>query len=81
MFTGLDSQVVRASALGAVGRGFGPRLRRTKGGKNSTGSSLADTHNKMVVPGRYKKACGYLLLVMSQLKLYRAYVDCFKTQR
>ena len=28
--------------------------------------SLADFRNKMVVPGRYKKACGYSLLVMSQ---------------
>ena len=60
------SLVVRASALGAVGRGFAPRPRHTKGGKNGTGSPLADACNKRVVtvPGRYKKAGRYLLLVM-----------------
>ena len=58
--------MVRASALGVVGRGFASRSRHTKGGKNGTGSSLADARNKRVVPGRYKKAGGYLLLVMSQ---------------
>ena len=61
-----DSLVVRASASGAIGRGFAPRPRHTKGGKNDTGSSLADARNKRVVPGRYKKAGGYLLLVMLQ---------------
>ena len=45
-----DSLVVRASASGAVGRGFAPRPGHTKDGKNGT----------------YKKAGGYLLLVMSQ---------------
>ena len=34
--------------------------------KNGTGSSLADARNKRVVPGRYKKAGGYSLLVMLQ---------------
>ena len=63
---GLDSLVVRASALVAVGRGFAPRPRHTIGGKNGTGSSLADACNKRVVPGRYKKAGGYSLLVMLQ---------------
>ena len=60
-FTGPDSLVVRASASGMVGRWFWPRRRHTKGGKNGTGSSLADARNKRVVPGRYKKAGGYLL--------------------
>ena len=41
--------MVRASALGAVGRGFAPWPRHTKGGKKGTGSSLADAHNKRVV--------------------------------
>ena len=45
--TGPDSLVVRASASGAVGRGFAPRPGHTKGGKNGTGSSLADARNKM----------------------------------
>ena len=60
--------MVRASASGAVGRGFATRPCHTKGGKNGTGSSLADARNKRVVPGRYKKAgsCRYSLLVMSQ---------------
>ena len=65
-FIGPDSLVVRASASGAVGCGFPPRPRHTKGGKNGTGSSLADACNKRVVPGRYKKTGGYSLLVMSQ---------------
>ena len=56
----------RASALGAVGRGFTPRPRHTEGNKNGTGSSLAEARNKRVVPGRYKKAGGYPLFVMSQ---------------
>ena len=64
--TGPDSLVVRASASGTVGRGFAPRPRHTKGDNNGTGSSLADARNKRVVPGRYKKAGGYSLLVMSQ---------------
>ena len=64
--TGPDSLVVRASASGAVERGFVPRLRHTKGGKNGTVSSLADARNKRVVPGKYKKAGGYPLSVMSQ---------------
>ena len=64
--TGPDSLVVRASASGMVGRGFAPRPRHTKGDKNGTGSSIADARNKRVVPGRYKKAGGYSLLVMSQ---------------
>ena len=54
--------MVRASASGAVDRGFAPR----QGGKNGTGSSLADACNKRVVAGRYNKAGGYSLLVMSQ---------------
>ena len=60
--------MVRVSASGAVGRGFAPPAApfHTKGGKNGTGSSLADAPNKRVVPGRYKKAGRYSLLVMSQ---------------
>ena len=58
--------MVRVSASGAVGRGFAPRPRHTKGDKNGTGDSLADARNKRVVPGRYKKAGGYPLFVMSQ---------------
>ena len=42
--------MVRASALGVVGRGFVSRPHHTKGGKNGTGSSLADAHIKRVVP-------------------------------
>ena len=64
--TGPDSLVVRACASGTEGRGFASRPRHTKGDKNGTGSSLANARNKMVVPGRYKKAGGYSLLVMSQ---------------
>ena len=60
-----DTLVVRASASGAVGCGFLPLPRHTKGGKNGTGSSLADARNKRVVPGRYKEAGRYSLLVMS----------------
>ena len=37
------------SASGAVGHGFAPRPRHTKGGKNGTGSPLADARNKRVV--------------------------------
>ena len=59
--TGPDSLVVRAFALGALGRGFAPRPRHTKGDKNGTGSSLVDARKKRVVPGRYKKAGGYQL--------------------
>ena len=40
--------------------------RHTKDDTNGTGSSLADAHNKRVVPGRYKKAGGYPIFVMSQ---------------
>ena len=47
-FTGPDSSVVRASASEAVGRGFAPRSRHTKGDKNGTGGSLADSRNKRV---------------------------------
>ena len=65
-FTGPDSLVDRASNLGAVGRGFVPQPRHTKGLKNGTGSSLADACNKRVVLERYKIAGGYSLLVMSQ---------------
>ena len=64
--TGPDSSVNRASASGAVCRGFAPRPRHTKGDKNGTGSSLADARNKRVVPGRYKRAGGYPLFVLSQ---------------
>ena len=55
--------MVRASASGAVGRGFAPRPRHTKGGKNGTGSSLADACNKRVVPEDTRKQVGirYLL--------------------
>ena len=49
---GPDSLVVRASASGAVGRGFAPRSRHTKGVKNGTSSSLADARIKRVVLGR-----------------------------
>ena len=38
-----DSLVVRASASRAVGRGFAPRSRHTKGVKNGTSSSLAES--------------------------------------
>ena len=54
-----DSLVIRASASGAVDRGFAPQ-------KWYTGSYLADARNKRVLPGRYKKAGGYSLLVMLQ---------------
>ena len=64
--TGPDSLVVRASASGAVGRALAPRQRHTKGGKNGTGSPLADARNKRIEPGRYNKAGRYSLLVMSQ---------------
>ena len=40
------SLVVRASASGAVDRGFAPRSRHTKGVKNGTSSSLADARIK-----------------------------------
>ena len=50
--TGPDSLVVRASASGAVGRGFAPRSRHTKGVKNGTSSSHADVRLKRVVLGR-----------------------------
>ena len=50
--TGPDSLVVRASASGAVGHGFEPPSRHTKGVKNGTSSSLADTRIKRVVLGR-----------------------------
>ena len=58
-----DSLVVRASALGVGGRGFAHRPHHTKGDTNGTGSTLADARNKRVVPGRYKKAGGYPLLL------------------
>ena len=53
-----DSLVVRASASGAVGRGFAPRPRHTKGGKNGTGSSLADARNKRVYQKDTSKQVG-----------------------
>ena len=43
---GSNSLLVRASASGAVGRGFAPRSRHTKGAKNGTNSYLADAHIK-----------------------------------
>ena len=46
LFIWPDSLGVRASASGSEGRGFAPRPRHTKGVKNGTGSSLADTRNK-----------------------------------
>ena len=49
--SGPDSLVVRASASGAVDRGFAPRSRHTKGIKNGTSSSLADARIKRVVLG------------------------------
>ena len=52
LFTGPDSLVVRASASGAVGRGFAPRSRHTKAVKNGTSSPLADARIKRVVLGR-----------------------------
>ena len=52
LFSSPDSLVVRASASGAVGRGFAPRSRHTKGVKNGTSSSLADVRIKRVVLGR-----------------------------
>ena len=48
----LNSLVVRVSASGAVGRGFAPQSRHTKGVKNGTSSSLADARIKRVVLGR-----------------------------
>ena len=44
--TGPDSLEVRASASGALDRGFAPRSRHTKGVKNGTSSSLTDAHIK-----------------------------------
>ena len=61
------SPVVRVFASGAVGRGFVPRPRHTKGNKYGTGSSLADARNKRVVPGRYKKSGKYLLRIFVML--------------
>ena len=49
--TGPDSLVVRASASGAVDRGFAPRSRHTKCVKNGTSSSLADARIRRVVLG------------------------------
>ena len=49
LHTGPNSLVDRASALGAVGRGFAPRSRHTKGVKNGISSSLADVRIKRVV--------------------------------
>ena len=61
--TGPDSSRGRASASGSGGRRFDPRPRHTKGVQNGTGSSLTDARNIRVVPGRYKKAGEYLLLI------------------
>ena len=59
--TGPDSLVVRPSASGAVGRGFAPWSRHTKGVENGTSSSLADARKeRKIVEGKYP------LLVMSQ---------------
>ena len=66
IFTGPDSLVFRASASGTVGRRFASPAVPYQRRKNGTGSPLADARNKRVVPGRYKKAGGYSLLVMSQ---------------
>ena len=60
-----DSLVVRASASGAVGRGFAPRSRHTKGVKNGTSSSLADAHIKKGSARKINEG-KYSLLVMSQ---------------
>ena len=49
---GPDSSVGRASAFGAVGRGFESRPHHTKGVKNGNSSSLADARIKWVVLGR-----------------------------
>ena len=78
MQSGPDSSVVKESASGGVGHGL--QLRHTKSDKIGTGSFLTDALNKRVVSGRYKKAAKYLLriFVMTQSKLYRAYVVCFK---
>ena len=75
-FTGPDSLVVRASASGAVGPGFAPRPRHTKGGKNSTGSSLADARNRRVVPGRYKKQVGIRYLLCRRLAVKALHSLC-----
>ena len=45
--------MVGASASGAVGRGFAPQSRHTKGVKNGTSSSLVDVRIKRVVLGKY----------------------------
>ena len=52
-----------SGVVGHGGHGFAPQLRHTNGDKNGTGSSLADVHNKRVVPGTYKKAGKYLLRI------------------
>lgn len=69
--------MVRASDLGVVGHRFAPVCAILKALKMLLD---ADTCKERVVPGRHKKAGCYPLLVMSQLKLYRAYVEGFKTQ-
>ena len=73
--------MVRVSASGSEGRGFAPWPRHTKSVKNGTGSSLADARNKRVVIRIYKNADRYLLLVMSQKKLYRVYVALFQNAK
>ena len=50
--TGSDSSSGRASASGAVGRGFESRPRHTKGIKNGNSSSLAGACIKRIVLGR-----------------------------
>ena len=56
-----DSSVGRASAFVAGGRGFESRPHHTKGVKNGTSNSLADTRIKRGVLGRKSKAGKYLL--------------------
>ena len=56
-----DSSVGRESAFGAGGCGFKSRMHHTKGVKNVTSSSFADTRIKGVVLGRQSKAGKYLL--------------------
>ena len=65
---GSDSLVVRASASRAVGPGFAPRSRHTKGAKNGTSSYLADARIKKG-SDRKKNEGKYSLLVMSQNSL------------
>ena len=60
-----DGLVVRASASGAVGRGFASRSRHTKGVKNGTSRPFADARTKNGSARKLNEG-KYPLLVMSQ---------------